>query len=142
MYDNSLQNSYIPNMENTNNGDKAHIDVTAYHEAGHAVAALRAGRQIHKVIVSKTQPGNGLTYHNPPLRNPFQLSTGDGNAMAALQYTYRTTCDEMRILLAGPLAEAKASGTHLRSLGSQSDLDKCFRMAFRLVHLRDYATPQ
>jgi hypothetical protein len=46
-----------------------------------------------------------------------------------------TTNADIRFYLAGPLAEAKALGMPFRSLGSQSDLDKCICLAERLAYI-------
>lgn len=124
-------------------GSQTHMAAAAFHEAGHALMALREGRQVSKIIISRTLPGNGCcrTAIRPP--NPFSLIQGRGSARAAWRHTFDTTTADIRILLAGPMAEAKATGTSLRSLGAVSDLQCSLLLASRLntlyAHVSEFA---
>jgi len=40
---------------------RVNIELAAYHEAGHAVSAVRNGREVESVSVSFDRPGEGLT---------------------------------------------------------------------------------
>ncbi len=119
-------------------GKKLHINVAAYHEAGHALAALREGRQVSLVFAFHKYPGNGMCLYAPKPINPHDLAFNPGTAKAAWKHTLEATCAEIRIALAGPLAEAKVLGKPLRSLGARSDLDKCIYEVKRLKMLRSY----
>ncbi len=117
-------------------GKQTHIDVTAYHEAGHALAALKVGSYVGKVAVNLANPGEGVTFHYSPPRNPFDLAR---NPDFAWRHTYQTTLDTMFILLAGPMAEAKLLHKPLRDLGSYSDYNACMKLCLRLRDLAEFA---
>lgn len=116
------------------------FDIAAYHEAGHALAALREGRRVAGVLISRTLPGNGFCWCARKPRNPYPIDLNAGSAKAAWLHTVETTCADIRIALAGPIAEAKALGTPLRSLGSRSDLENCLRLAGRLSTLQSFVS--
>jgi len=122
------------------NGTTTHISIASFHEAGHALAALREGRQVFGLWVSTENPGNGICVSAGKQRNQYDLAQNPGSANAAWLHTMKTTCSDIRIYLAGPLAEAKALGKPLRSLGSRSDLEKCIRLANRLECLNEYVS--
>jgi len=122
------------------NATATHINIAAFHEAGHALAALREGRQVFGLRVSTQNPGNGVCIHARKQRNQYDLAENPGSANAAWLHTLKTTCSDIRICLAGPLAEAKALGKPLRSLGSRSDLEKCIRLANRLECLNTFVS--
>ena len=122
------------------NATATHISIAAFHEAGHAMAALREGRQVFGLRVSTENPGDGVCFLARKLRNQYDLTENPGSAKAAWLHTMKTTSSDIRIFLAGPLAEAKALGKPLRSLGSRSDLEKCLRLANRLECLNEYVS--
>src|SRR5437764_34053 len=72
-----------------------HDEVTAYHEAGHAVVALALGRTIHKVSVLANRERLG------------ECRFGKSHARPADDWIER----EILIALAGPAAEARFTGT-------------------------------
>jgi len=74
---------------------QAHDEVTAYHEAGHAVMALALGRTIHKVSVLPNRERLG------------EVRFAKGAAKPTDDWIER----EILIALAGPVAEAKFTGT-------------------------------
>ena len=112
---------------------RLHIEVTAYHEAGHAVAAMRAGRHVFEARVFRGSPGTGRVRHTGwrPARG-YDLMQGRGAARALWTITFHQIIDEIRVCLAGPIAEAKAVGKPLRSLGGRSDFEQSRRAAERL----------
>lgn len=114
-----------------------HIEVAAYHEAGHALAALKVGRYVGNVSIDQSLPGNGLTRHWRFPRNPFHIMQ---NPEFAWQHTFQTTLDEMFIALAGPLAEARLLRKPLRHLGSYADYNECLRLVHRLKNLAVFAS--
>ena len=71
-----------------------HDEVTAYHEAGHAVVALALGRTIHKVSALPNRERLG------------ECRFGKGNARPTDDWLER----EILIALAGPAAEARFTG--------------------------------
>jgi hypothetical protein len=122
------------------NATVTHISIAAYHEAGHAMAALNEGRQVFGLRVSTENPGDGVCILARKQRNQYDLAQNPGSANAAWLHTLKTTRSDIRIGLAGPLAEAKALGKPLRSLGSRSDLEKCIRLANRLECLNTFVS--
>jgi len=122
------------------NATATYISIAAFHEAGHALAALREGRQVFGLRVSTENPDDGVCIHARKQRNQYDLAENSGSAKAAWLHTLNTTHSDIRIFLAGPLAEAKALGTPLRSLGSRSDLEKCIRLANRLECLNTFVS--
>ncbi|GEM_PF-1391014 len=120
------------------NGKRTHIGVAAWHEAGHALAAIREGRWVVVVEVSESIPGSGVTRQLVQARRErFKPAVGPGNARAAWADGLARYLSELRVSLAGPLAEAKASNRPLRALGADFDLKKCRDLARRLQVLRD-----
>jgi ATP-dependent Zn protease len=74
---------------------------TAYHEAGHAVVAFRLGYEIKKVTIKRSRGSLGRYVCSTPRRN---------------------SPDEIKIDLAGPLAEALVNPSNeLIELGSRGD---------------------
>ncbi len=124
-------------------GAGTHIAVTAWHEAGHALACLREGRSFLSAHVSHSRPGNGVVHQLGVNRysryNPWG---GRGGALASWKGTLDYSLAEVRILLAGPLAEAKVLNKPLRSLGAKSDLERCQRIAQRLDILYEFVVEQ
>tara|TARA_B100001964_G_C14132773_1_gene553695 strand:+ start:68 stop:784 length:717 start_codon:yes stop_codon:yes gene_type:complete len=121
-------------------GHRAHIKAAAYHESGHALAALRVGRYVSRIVVDHGLPGNGVMSCQTPGKNPFNLADGAGNAMAAWNYTYQTTLDAIFVSLAGPLSEAKLLGKPLRLMGNKSDLNYSIYLCARLQRLSKFAS--
>jgi len=123
---------------NYSRGEQTLREVTAYHEAGHALAALREGRGVKRVYVSATNPEAGVCSHRTAIGNPYDVSHSRGSAAAAWQHTLESSCAGIRIRLAGPLAEAKILGKPLRANGAQSDLESCIYLAERLARLNSF----
>ena len=98
-------------------GSNSHITVTAYHEAGHALAALKQGRFVKTVEVSLINPGNGRTIIWLARKNPYDLVR---HPDLAWRHTYNNTLEEIFVLLAGPIAEARCLGKPIRSLKGHS----------------------
>ena len=104
--------------------NSSHIDVTAFHEAGHVIATLAEGDRVAFVRVSRHEPGAGVTrVLNKDRKNPF--ACGQGALASAWHYVLESRLKLVRPILAGPLAEAKRLGAPLRTLGSVNDLERC-----------------
>ena len=120
-------------------GDNVHLAATAWHEAGHALAAMREGRTVILAEISRSAPGAGRTIHFPfASKNRFNPVLGPGNAKASWQDTLDRRLANVRILLAGPLAEAKAMNQPLRAIGADSDLAQCRQIAISLGRLHEF----
>lgn len=61
---------------------------------------------------------------------------GAGDAKASWQDALNRKLAEVRILLAGSLAEAKALNQPLRAIGADEDLTRCRWISVSLGHLR------
>lgn len=118
-------------------GHRLHRELAAYHEAAHAVVSLHYGRVVKEVFISRHFPGNGWV-KSVRLWSPGELDLR--NARDALLYWTRVFSEverEVKILLAGPLAEAKLLRTPLRSLGARSDLQRALSAQTYLDDLRE-----
>src|SRR6476619_1044973 len=83
--------------------EQPHDEVTAYHEAGHAVIALALGRTIHKVSVLPNRERLG------------ECRFGKGNAKPTDDWLER----EILIALGGLAAEARFTGTYATEEAAQ-----------------------
>lgn len=124
-------------------GAGTHVSVAAWHEAGHALAAMREGRWLVAVEVSERLPGAGVTRQLVKnRRNRFNPAIGPGNARASWEDSLSRYLSDVRVALAGPLAEAKAINRPLRALGGIGDLERCHVLAKRLSCLREWLQAQ
>ena len=90
---------------NTDRANDPKLRATAYHEAGHAVMALALGRPIQKVTIAPNQNYRGAC----------QIQKG------RFKPTKDWLEDEMLILFAGMVAEARVTGQYCPS-GAAQDL--------------------
>ena len=104
------------------------------------MAALREGRQVVRVAAYRGIPGKGVCTFKARQKNPYNVESNPGCAINSWSHTLESTRSNIRIFLAGPLAEAKILGKPLRSLGAKSDLTKCLNLASRLSHLHSYVS--
>jgi hypothetical protein len=98
LHDQTTKTRYSDGME-----PQPHDEVTAYHEAGHAVIALALGRVIHKVSVLPNQQRLG------------ECRFGKGNAKPTDDWVER----EILISLGGMAAEARFTGTYATEEAAQ-----------------------
>jgi ATP-dependent Zn protease len=92
--------------------EQPHDEVTAYHEAGHAVVALALGRTVHKVTVLPNRERLG------------ECRFGKGNARPTDDWLER----EILIALGGLAAEARFTGSYATAEAEQ-DLQFVRRLA-------------
>lgn len=113
------------------------IELTAYHEAAHAVIALHYGWDVYTVNVHIYDPGNGHIWHSfPKSLKSIKWNGRDSEAMLYWQQILPLYKNYGRMLLAGPMDEAKVMSTPLRSIGATADLKKVRNLLFKLDHLR------
>lgn len=107
--------------------------IAGYHEAGHALACLWQRFWVDSIDVYRHSPGAGATnFQLSDLVNPYRPAANPGCAVVAWQTELGNAKRLMRVLLAGPLAEANATGTPMRSLGSIPDLQACHEIVRHL----------
>jgi Peptidase family M41 len=105
---------------NTDTNGDHRLRATAYHEAGHAVAAVLLGRPVHKVTITPGQMISGVRLGACEIRKGRKVSSRDWLE------------DEVLILLAGMVAQATLTGDYCR-LGATQDLAAVRRL---LAHSR------
>lgn len=125
-------------MQETRFADHAlHCELASYHEAAHAVVALHYGRVVKEVRILHHFPGNGWVKW---VRAWFPDAPDTRNPRDTLRYWTHVFSEverEVKIMLAGPLAEAKLLRTPLRSLGARSDLQRALAAQEFLDNLRE-----
>ena len=102
----------------------AGLEATAFHEAGHAVAAWHAGLKIHRATIVPTPGKHGSVKHVSPLRG-IHLDY-DGSDRARL----RAEADIV-VCLAGPAAQRRHSPRSWRSWHGASDHERAADLAMR-----------
>lgn len=109
-------------------GSRAYREVAAYHEAGHAVAALLLGIRIVEVRIDHRRPGAGQTVYWV-LRSLLEGSR-DPWTIAPSRWARSLSREQRKAVfaLAGPLAEARLLGVPLRTLGSIGDLESIHQL--------------
>ncbi len=119
-------------------GREALLAAAARHEAGHALAVMREGFTLVAVEISGAAPGNGVTWRmSRPDRNPWDWKRGGVQAQAAWEYYSARYLAEVRVMLAGPLAEARALNKPMRSVGAGLDMARCEYLRKRLSAIRE-----
>lgn len=107
-------------------GVRAHYELAAYHEAGHAVVALHFGVRLKEVRIDRYAPGNGRVSFDL-LATDWLREMDSAGPVTGLSRWVRQLVAVERIAmfyLAGPLAEARHLGKPLRSLGARSDFER------------------
>lgn len=102
--------------------------ITAYHEAAHAVVALKFGIRVTEVALCRSSPLSG--YVITRRRRAVSKLENRISRSSELTWTLVTRDLENRaiVFLAGPVAEAKLLGKPLRSHGGQSDFSECLQL--------------
>jgi len=106
--------------------DMREIEATAYHEAGHAVAAFHVGRAVRAITIAPGEGYLGRVWHYPVTGKWLQPD---------IELTSRTRDyleTSITTLLAGPTAERKARG-RWNHRGAGFDRSTAADLAFQLV---------
>ncbi len=101
------------------------------------MVALHHRRLVRQIRNSTRHPGDGCTRLGARMRWPAFDPTS-GNIRAVWLQTRAKYQAEIRILLAGPLTEAKLLATPLRSPGGRSDLQRAARCHDFLINAHRY----
>jgi hypothetical protein len=100
-------------------------EATAYHEAGHSVAAITLGRSVVRVSIERDEFTLGRVEHRPRGRKLRPDVEADGR-------TRRAVNADIVVSWAGPLAEERFTG-QFNEPGAQRDLDRSFDLALNLT---------
>lgn len=123
-----MTNSDFPTNETTNPEPDVKV-ATAYHEAGHAVMAVSLGRSIQKVTI---QPGK--RQFGPARLGTCEIKKGRrGGSQDPLE-------DDVLILLAGMVSEAKWTGEYCHKGASQDLRDVTSLLCTRAASSRQHET--
>jgi hypothetical protein len=98
---------------------------TAFHEAGHVVAAWRHGLKVHSVTIVPTPEFRGRIWHANPLRG-IRLDYGESNRARLRAEVGIIVC------LAGPEAQRRFSPRSWRSHHGATDHEMAVDLAMRL----------
>ena len=99
-----------------------------------ALAALREGREVTEVRLYPDCPGNGLTaWNRGSSRRLFRSSDPGGDLIPEWHELLQERFGDIRISLAGPLAEAKLLNKPLPAMGAESDLSTCQSIAHSMA---------
>jgi hypothetical protein len=113
-----------------------HRQITAYHEAAHALFALRFGIRVHEIALCYAGPRAGyMRMLSAPLVYKID-KTPDYSPEITWKLLLRDTEHRAMVALAGPLAEAKLLRKPLRSHCCVSDLQRCEQICWDLDRYR------
>lgn len=110
-----------------NKRQRAKLERTAYHEAGHAVAAFCQNKKLHKVSIKADQDKGLLGYSRNTLGIGEAITYSDED-----RYLLRVT-QEITIMFAGVLAEREHTQGRHNWEGAASDMHAANDLALRIV---------
>jgi hypothetical protein len=114
-----------PLMSRRHKRSAAALEATAFHEAGHAIAAWHAGLEIHSATIVPTPSLDGCVTHANPLYG-VRLDY-DGSDEARLRAEAAIV-----VLLAGPAAQRRHNPRSWRSWHGASDHERAVDLATSL----------
>jgi len=114
--------------------------ITAYHEAAHAVVALKFRIRVTDIALCHSGPLAGyvrMLVGSPASRLAHRTSRSSD---LTWKLVARAIEDRATALLAGPVAETRLLGTMLWAHGNQSDFSKCQQLCCELDRYRLHLT--
>ena len=122
----------------TQRASALHRRITAYHEAAHAVVALRFGIRIYDLALCRKGALQGYVRLLNSAR-ATNVNNSDGQLSdVTWALLLRNVEHRAMISLAGPIAEAKLLGKPLRSHCCEPDLQKCLTICVAADKVRRY----
>ena len=106
----------------SNRVSKRQIEATAYHEAGHAVAAIEMGFKVSSVSIQPDEFSHGRTVHNNPLYR-MNLNSHEHSDRLRLRVERAVI-----IALAGPEAQQRYNPRTIRKQDVKDDVDRVMRV--------------
>ncbi len=109
--------------------------ITAYHEAAHAVVALKFGIRVTDIALCHSGPLAGYvrTRHGPPAAKLSHSISRSSDL--TWQLVARAIEERAIVSLAGPVAETRLLA-RLRAHGNQSDFSRCQKLCYVLDRYR------
>jgi len=98
------------------------LEATAYHEAGHAVAAIEMGFKVSSVSIQPDEFSHGRTVHNNPLYR-MNLNSHDHSDRLRLRVERAVI-----IALAGPEAQQRFNPRSIHKHDVKDDVDRVMRV--------------
>jgi hypothetical protein len=105
------------------------LEATAYHEAGHAIAAWRLDARVFRVTIEPDEDSLGATHHSNPMKKADFEGIEWGFTSARAQ---RRAENSMLISLAGTAAQRRHNPRGVRVPHGKSDREQVYEILSRL----------